>query len=45
MTEQDRDFLVEMAIMITGYSRKFCEKMHIKELEQYYLDYLGEGAK
>lgn len=41
MNEQDRDFMVEWLAM-RGYNREFYEKMHIKELEIYYLDELEE---
>lgn len=46
MTEQDREFLVELLTMkMAGYSRTYFEKMPIKELEKYYLDSLGESPE
>lgn len=45
MTEQDREFLVELLTMKMGYSKVYFEKMPIKELEKYYLDSLGESPE
>lgn len=45
MSEEDRPLLVEIATMVTGCSREFCQKMSIKELEIYYRDHLEEGTE
>lgn len=46
MTEQDREFLIEVLMMkMVGYSRLYFENMPIKELEKYYLDSLGESPE
>jgi hypothetical protein len=45
MNEQDRMFLVEMAVMITGHSTSYCERLSREELEKYYMDHLGEDIE
>ncbi|MGE7650507.1 BH0509 family protein [Peribacillus frigoritolerans] len=45
MSEQDRDFLVGFLTIKMGYSKSYLEKMSIKELENYYLDSLGENPE